>query len=180
VELSISRLCLYGIMASSRHRSRIRQPLRFCPTRDGRRRDARLIDILIAIEPHKLDVSTMPLDHFNHVFDEGVIFGSGVHECEDERWHALSRGGLERRQANGFKEAPERTRRELGIPGARNIPVGAKFDGLRPTDDFNTRVVVFGRDGNQARSVAEAISASARHNVSYFGGTFETLKTAIT
>lgn len=73
------------------------------------------------------------------------------------------------------------------IPGTRNIPPGAVQSGrlqqaaaeLLPTDDFNTRIVVFGRDSGQARAVAEAIAHSARHNVSYFPGTFDALKMAI-
>ncbi len=48
-----------------------------------------------------------------------------------------------------------------------------------PSEDFNTRIVVFGRDSGQARALAEAIVRVARHNVSYFPGTFDTLRTAI-
>jgi rhodanese-related sulfurtransferase len=70
------------------------------------------------------------------------------------------------------------------VPGARNLPPGAVQSGglqkaaaeLLPTDDFNTRIVVFGRDSGQARALAEAIARSARHNVSYFPGTFDALK----
>ena len=68
------------------------------------------------------------------------------------------------------------------LPGARNIPVGTtKFEGhpLLRSEDFNTRIVVFGRDSGQARALAEAIVRVARHNVSYFPGTFDTLRTAI-
>jgi rhodanese-related sulfurtransferase len=68
------------------------------------------------------------------------------------------------------------------LPGARNIPVGtAKFERhpLLRGEDFNTRIVVFGRDSGQARSVAEAIVRAARNNVSYFPGTFDTLRKAI-
>jgi len=68
------------------------------------------------------------------------------------------------------------------LPGARNIPVGTtKFERhpLLRGEDFNTRIVVFGRDSGQARALAEAIVRVARHNVSYFPGTFDTLRTAI-
>ena len=68
------------------------------------------------------------------------------------------------------------------LPGARNIPVGTtKFEGHPhlPSEDFNTRIVVFGRDSGQARALAEAIVRVARHNVSYFPGTFDTLRKAI-
>ena len=72
------------------------------------------------------------------------------------------------------------------IPGARSLPrsrvlpgkdVGevfaAKNDGRLPMEDHNTRIVVFGRDGNQASEVAEALAREAFHNVTYFAGTFE-------
>jgi len=66
------------------------------------------------------------------------------------------------------------------IPGAKNLPLAdvkkAKEDGRLPMEDHNTRVIVFGRDGSQARTVTEAIAKEAFHNVSYFGGTFEELR----
>ena len=75
------------------------------------------------------------------------------------------------------------------LPGAVNLPqsrlgaekgVGevmtAKDDGRLPMYDHNTRIVVFGRDGEQARSVAEAIAREAFHNVSYFEGEFRILQ----
>lgn len=73
------------------------------------------------------------------------------------------------------------------LSGAGNIPLRAvQADGLQkaggellPTDDFNTRVVVFGRDAAQARALAEAIAQNARHNVAYFPGTFDALRMAI-
>ena len=79
--------------------------------------------------------------------------------------------------------------REESVPGARNLPqeavlpgkdVGvvfaAKNDGRLPMQDHNTRIVVFGRDGNQASEVAEALAREAFHNVTYFAGTYEELK----
>lgn len=73
------------------------------------------------------------------------------------------------------------------LPGAGNIPVADMKSGalppagagLLPADDFNTRIVVFGRDAAQARALAEAIVRNARHNVAYFPGTFEKLREAI-
>jgi rhodanese-related sulfurtransferase len=73
------------------------------------------------------------------------------------------------------------------LSGARNIPLGAVQSGglqkaaagLLPPDDFNTRIVLFGRDSAQARALADAFSKSPRHNVTYFPGTFGTLRTAI-
>ena len=75
------------------------------------------------------------------------------------------------------------------IPGARNLPehlvlpgkdVGevarAKDDGRLPMEDHNTRIVVIGKDSAQARHVADAIAREAFHNVAYFVGTFDTLK----
>jgi rhodanese-related sulfurtransferase len=74
------------------------------------------------------------------------------------------------------------------LPGARNLPLSgvkpgkdvgevkvAKDDGRLPMDDHNTRLIVFGRDGTQAKAVAEAIAKEAFHNMAYFGGTFDTL-----
>ena len=70
---------------------------------------------------------------------------------------------------------------QLGsLPGARNIPRSglrpgkdqgvmreAKDDGRLPMEDHNTRIVVFGADGDDARAVAEAIAGEAFHNVSF-------------
>jgi rhodanese-related sulfurtransferase len=65
------------------------------------------------------------------------------------------------------------------IPGAKSLPLAdvkkAKDDGRLPMEDHNTRIIVFGRDGAQARAVTEAIAKEAFHNVSYFGGTFNEL-----
>ena len=78
------------------------------------------------------------------------------------------------------------------LPNARNLPqsrIGpgkggkavkkAKKDGRLPMEDHNTRIIVFGRDGTQAKWVAGALAKNAFHNVSYFSGTFETLRAAL-
>lgn len=78
------------------------------------------------------------------------------------------------------------------LPGSRSIPQGlvepgkdvgevrkAKDDGRLPMEDHNTRIVVFGRDASQARALAEAIVREAFHNVSYFPGTFDALRSAL-
>jgi len=78
------------------------------------------------------------------------------------------------------------------IPNTRNLPQGglkpgkdvgevkkAKDDGRLPMEDHNTRIIVFGRNGAQARAVAEALAREAFHNVSFFAGPFEKLKTAV-
>jgi hypothetical protein len=63
------------------------------------------------------------------------------------------------------------------IPRSKVLPgkdVGevkaAKDDGRLPMEDHNTRIIVFGRDAQQARAVAEALGREAFHNVSYFEG----------
>lgn len=43
----------------------------------------------------------------------------------------------------------------------------AKDDGRLPMDDHNTRIIVFGADGKDARAVANAIASEAFHNVSF-------------
>jgi rhodanese-related sulfurtransferase len=79
------------------------------------------------------------------------------------------------------------------IPGAVNLPVSgvkpdkkddeikkAKSDGRLPVEDHNTRIIIFGRDGTQARALAEALAKVASfHNVSYFSGNFEILRKTI-
>lgn len=66
------------------------------------------------------------------------------------------------------------------VPNARNIPLAevkaAKKDGRLPMNDHNTRIIVFGQDGAQARAVAESIAQNAFHNVIFFGGTLETFR----
>lgn len=47
-----------------------------------------------------------------------------------------------------------------------------------PEDDFNRRVILFGRDAAQARKLAELLSKRPWHNVSYFAGSYEELKAA--
>jgi rhodanese-related sulfurtransferase len=65
------------------------------------------------------------------------------------------------------------------LAGAHNFPAD-KFDTRElPWDDFNRRIVLFGRDGAQARALADAFSKKAWHNVSYFPGSFEALMAAV-
>jgi rhodanese-related sulfurtransferase len=77
------------------------------------------------------------------------------------------------------------------IPAARNLPVEIVDETIKkmasgqltgaplPTDDFNTRVVLFGRDATQARVVANLMAKRPWHNVSYFPGSFEALAAAL-
>ena len=70
------------------------------------------------------------------------------------------------------------------LPGAHNVPAdraaaeGFDFAPL-PRDDFITRIVVFGRDGAQARALADALAKSPFHNVTFFAGTYAELAAAI-
>jgi rhodanese-related sulfurtransferase len=69
------------------------------------------------------------------------------------------------------------------IPNTRNLPLdevsAAKKDGRLPMEDHNTRIIVFGSHGDQARAVGEAIAQNAFHNVSYYGGSLETVRSVL-
>lgn len=52
----------------------------------------------------------------------------------------------------------------------------ANKDGRLPIEDHNARIIVLGKNGAQARAVAEDIVRRAYHNVSYYPGTFETVR----
>lgn len=78
------------------------------------------------------------------------------------------------------------------IPGSRNIPASglrsgkdqgvikqAKDDGRLPMEDHNTRIVVFGLSGRDARAVADAIAGEAFHNVSFVDAPFEEVRQAL-
>lgn len=118
-------------------------------------------------------------------------------------WRAL--GGMTQIEPEGIRYVIENDRTAVfidarestvfnagSIAGARNIPqsllkpgkdVGeikaAKDDGRLPMEDHNTRIIVFGNTAEQARAVAEAIAAEAFHNVSFFDGTFERLRSSL-
>jgi len=117
-------------------------------------------------------------------------------------WRAL--GGLTQIQLEGvtYIHASDRTAVFLdardpeefsagSLSGARNLPASglkpgkdvgdvkkAKDDGRLPMEDHNTRIVVFGRDGAQARILAETLVKEAFHNVAFFDGPFPALKAA--
>lgn len=55
----------------------------------------------------------------------------------------------------------------------------AKDDKRLPMQDHNTRIIVFGADGEQASAIATEIAKNAFHNVSFFGGTFKELMEGI-
>ena len=88
-----------------------------------------------------------------------------------------------------FIDAREREEFQLRtLPGARSLPRSgvvsgkdggevkkAKDDRRLPMDDHNTRIIVFGRDAEQARFVAEALAHQAFDNVAFYGGTLDNL-----
>ena len=65
------------------------------------------------------------------------------------------------------------------VAGARNIRfeevAKAKDDGRLPMLDHNTRIFVVGKDGKEARSVAQEIARNAFQNVSFYGGSVDSL-----
>jgi len=100
--------------------------------------------------------------------------------------HATDRSAIfiDARDAEDFRTG--------SVPRAVNLPANrlergknigevqrAKDDGRLPMEDHNTRIILFGRDGAEARIVAEAVTAEAFHNVAFYGGTFESLRQQI-
>ena len=69
------------------------------------------------------------------------------------------------------------------LPGAHNVPADPEVVDLekapRPRNDFNTRIIIFGKDQAQARRLADAMGKTPFQNVSYFPGRFELLAAAI-
>ncbi len=70
------------------------------------------------------------------------------------------------------------------LPGAKNLPVDLFVAGTikqppLPEDDFNTRVVLFGRDAKQARALAQALATRPWHNVSYVAATFDEVRASV-
>ncbi len=70
------------------------------------------------------------------------------------------------------------------LPGTHNVPLDkiatliASRKPPLPINDFNTRIVLFGRDAAQARALADAMGKTPYQNVSYLPGTFEELAAA--
>jgi rhodanese-related sulfurtransferase len=62
----------------------------------------------------------------------------------------------------------------VGVTNLTNVTSGqvdlAKNERRLPMHDYNTRIVVFGSDGDQAREVALELTRGAFHNVAYFDG----------
>ena len=73
------------------------------------------------------------------------------------------------------------------LPGARNLTSeslnstlkqmmsGKLTDAPLPLDDFNRRIVLFGRDAAQVLGLAKAMSKRPWHNVAYFPGSYDDL-----
>jgi rhodanese-related sulfurtransferase len=66
------------------------------------------------------------------------------------------------------------------LAGAHNVPADEVASGQLtkiplPEDDFNRRIIIFGRDGAQARQLADILGKRPWHNVGYFPGAFEAL-----
>jgi len=73
---------------------------------------------------------------------------------------------------------------KASLPGTHNVPAdqlaaGALSKAPMPRDDFNTRIILFGKDRGEARALADAIGKSAMQNVSYFPGTYDALAAAL-
>jgi rhodanese-related sulfurtransferase len=73
---------------------------------------------------------------------------------------------------------------KANLPGTHNVPADTLAnDGLRkapmPNTDFNTRIILFGRDKAQARILADAVGKTPYQNVSYFPGTYDALAAAL-
>jgi len=88
------------------------------------------------------------------------------------------------RTAVFFDARPAQEFAEGSLPGAHNLTAERLMSGGTrgvplPLHDFNTRIVLFGRDAAQARALAEAFSTRPWHNVMYFPGTFDDLAAAV-
>jgi rhodanese-related sulfurtransferase len=70
----------------------------------------------------------------------------------------------------------------IGVTNLTNVTSGqvelAKDERRLPMHDYNTRIVVFGSDGDQARELALELTRGAFHNVAYFDGGIEAFTAA--
>lgn len=70
------------------------------------------------------------------------------------------------------------------LAGAINVPADDVASGRLkklplPEDDFNRRIVLFGKDGAQARALADVLRTRPWHNVSYLANTYGALTAAV-
>jgi rhodanese-related sulfurtransferase len=70
----------------------------------------------------------------------------------------------------------------LGVTNLANVTSGqvdlAKDERRLPMHDYNTRIIVFGADGEQARELALELTGGAFHNVAYFDGDIDAFMAA--
>lgn len=69
------------------------------------------------------------------------------------------------------------------LPGTLNVPYDDVVSGRvkklpLPEDDFNRRLVLFGRDGAQARALADVLRERPWHNVSYLVASYDAVAAA--
>ncbi len=91
---------------------------------------------------------------------------------------------LDTRSADEIAKAPLSGSKRIGAEVAKGgkdsaAMQQAKNDGTLPIEDHNTRIIVYGDDPQAVRSVAEAITKEAFHNVAFFGGTAADLGRAL-
>ncbi len=89
---------------------------------------------------------------------------------------------IDTRNAERFNEGTLASARNIQAryveSGSGGNEIGnAKEDGRLPMEDHNTRLIVFGHAGSDARHVAEALARNAFHNVSFFDGTYSDIST---
>ena len=92
--------------------------------------------------------------------------------------------GTARLRAAVFIDA--RSAREFtngSVTGAQNAPLEDVSSGKAkislPEDDFNRRIILVGRDATQAPQLADLLSKRPWHNVSYFPGSFDAIRTEL-
>jgi rhodanese-related sulfurtransferase len=90
---------------------------------------------------------------------------------------------IDAREPEAFRRGSVRRARNIPRSGLRpgkdqGVMREAKDDGRLPMEDHNTRIVVFGADGLDARAVAEAIAGEAFNNVSFVAEPYESLRRA--
>lgn len=77
---------------------------------------------------------------------------------------------------------PPETFKADTLPGSVNVRKGeakaANEDGRLPNTDKGTRIVVFGTNAQEAHDVAAEVAQNAFWNSSYFGGSYEDIKSA--
>ncbi|MCA1662515.1 MAG: hypothetical protein LC648_10370 [Novosphingobium sp.] len=91
---------------------------------------------------------------------------------------------VDAREAEDFARGSLAGARNIAMSGLRpgkdqGVVKAAKDDGRLPMNDHNTRIVVFGATGKDARAVADAIAREAFHNVSFVAEPFEQVRRAI-